>query len=183
MNHISVLPSLEMAKKKIDRSIAEVLYRYYSLECKLWWSQEFDHRCIILLAMRSMKLGFEWLPCRKSSGFSEISQCPASTSAIWALGKNLLIAGMVASVTYLDLVPRTKRVGPSYWTPSDSLKGKSAMLSRELPITERGTRNFRVLCSSSERTRFVKRNWRIGRDYFEVSRDLEVYISKFHTSS
>lgn len=35
MNYISVLPSLEMAKKKFDRSIAEVLYSYYSLECKL----------------------------------------------------------------------------------------------------------------------------------------------------
>ena len=84
------------------------------------------------------------IPLLNSSGFSDISQCPASTSTSRKRGKNWPMSGMASSGTYVLLVPLTNSVGFTKRTSSGLLKGKSPMWSSDLVSVARGTRNRRV---------------------------------------
>ena len=108
-------------------------------------------------------------PLLNASGFSEMSQCPASTSTIWNLGKNLPMRGIASSGTYLLFVPRTNNAGFSNRNSSGSLKGKSPSLSKAEPSVWSGMWN----CSGSSEDRLERlprRNCRIVRDCEQVSR-------------
>jgi len=110
------------------------------------------------------------IPCLNSSGFSDITQCPQSTSASLNLGKNSPIAGKLSSGTYLLCVPLTNSAGPLNRTSPGFLNGKSPRFPSADPSMRRGIRNFFVRVSGGWYM-FVRRNWRIGRDWRCVSFD------------
>jgi hypothetical protein len=101
-------------------------------------------------------------PCLNASGASEMTQCPASTSASSKRGKNCPMIGITSSGTYLLLVPRMNSAGPSNRTWAGSLNGKSPMWFRVLAMMLKGTRNFCcVPLPPAGRWRLPRRNWRM----------------------
>jgi len=61
------------------------------------------------------------LPSLNASGFSDMTQCPASMSASSNLGKNCPIIGSASSGTYLLCVPLTNNARFSNRTSDGSL--------------------------------------------------------------
>lgn len=107
----------------------------------------------------------DWLhvPSLKASGFSEITQCPASMSANSNLGKNCPMIGNASSGIYLLCVPRTNNARFGNRTSPGFLNGKSPRLSSAAANILKGTLNFCSLLSAG-RCKLPSKNCRMGRD-------------------
>ena len=64
-----------------------------------------------------------YVPRRKSTGFCEMTQCPALTSTTLKSGKKRPTTGRTSSGTYLLSEPRTNKAAPLYGRTEDPSSG------------------------------------------------------------
>lgn len=114
---------------------------------------------------------FGWtrdIPCLNNSGFSAMTQWPASISTNRKRGKKRPMMGIASSGIYGLWVPRTNRAGFSKRTSSGLVYGKSPRWPREAPNVFKENLNLCVF-SFAGRCRFPRRNCLITRDCVTVS--------------